>query len=176
MTQLQDLKNFKGHTLLFWNARSLMPRLEEIQRIIDLGNPEILCISETWLNSKIDDPQIAFDKYIIIRSDRTAESKKKGGGGLVIYYKDDLDNIYLTEHTKCTPDIECIWVGLKLVNTKLIVIGLVYRPPSGRIDKFIEVIEETCLALRSQRNCEINFGGDVNIDFNKKCLQKEDWS
>ena len=44
-----------------------------------------MCICETSLNSKIDDPQIAFDKYITIWSDRTAESKKKGGGGLVIY-------------------------------------------------------------------------------------------
>ena len=38
-------------------------------------------ISETWLNTKIDDAQVTFDKYIAIRSDRTAESKKKGGGG-----------------------------------------------------------------------------------------------
>ena len=64
--------------------------------------------------------------------------------------------------------IECIWIGLRLVNTKLIVIGVIYRPPSGKVEKFVEVVEDICLSLRSQRNCEINFGGDINLDFNKR--------
>ena len=84
MTQLQEISKFKGHTILFWNARSLIPRLEEVQRIIDMGNPEIVGITESWLNTRIDDDQISFDKYITVRSDRTTESKKKGGG--VWYY------------------------------------------------------------------------------------------
>ena len=103
----------------------------------------------------------------MVRSDRTAASNKKGGGGLILYYKDDLDIIHLTEYTRCTPDIECIWLGLHLINTKLIVIGLIYRPPSGKVDEFVENVEDICLSLCAQRNCEINFGGDINLDFNK---------
>ena len=85
-----------------------------------------------------------------------------------MYYKSDLDIIYLSEYTKCTPDIECMWVGLKLVNTKLVVIGLIYRPPSGNVEKFVDVLESICLNMRAQRNCEINFGGDINLDYTKR--------
>ena len=133
MAQLDDLKQYKGHTFVFWNTRSLVPRLEEVQRIIDKAQPEIIGLTETWLNPNIDNPQVEFDKYIMIRSDRTSASLKKGGGGLVVYYRDNLEIVSLPEHTRCTPDIECMWVGLKLINTKLIVIGLVYRPPSGKV-------------------------------------------
>ncbi len=171
MTQLSDLKSFKGHTVIYWNTRSLLPRLEEVQRIMDTGSPELLGLSETWLNSSVDDEQVTFDGYNLIRADRTAESHKKGGGGLALYYKDKLDCIYLTEYTMCTPDIECLWLGLKLVNTRLIVYGLVYGPPSGNVDKFIEAIEDICFSLRSQRNCEINVGGDININVKKRELK-----
>ena len=53
-------------------------------------------------------------------------------------------------------------------NTKFIIVGLIYRPPSGRVDRFIEELEGICLGLRTQRNYEINFGGDINLDFNKR--------
>ena len=168
MTQLGDLKNFKGHTYVYWNSRSLVPRLEEVQRIIDLAAPEILGINETWLNDKIDDDEKSFDGYLNFRADRTAESSKKGGGGLLFYCNSELDIIGLPEYTRCNPNIECLWIGLQLVNTKLIVIGLIYRPPSGKVEQFIEELEDICLNLRASRNCEINFGGDINLDFGKR--------
>ncbi len=170
MTQLGDIKGFKGYTYLFWNARSLVPRLEEIQRIIDEGSPEIIGINETWLSDKIDNNEISFDGYLNFRADRTKESKKTGGGGLLFYCKQRLDVECLSEYTKCTPDIECLWLGLNLINTKQIVIGLIYRPPSGKVENFIEILEDICLNLRSKRNCEINFGGDMNIDWTKRDL------
>ena len=69
-------------------------------------------------------------------------------------------------------DTECMWLELRLVNTKLIVMGLIYWPPSGKIEKFMEHLEDICVSLRSQQNCEINFGGDVNIDLYKRDVRK----
>ena len=110
MAQLGDLKGYKGHTYVFWNARSLIPRMEEVQRIIDLAGPEIIGINETWLNKNIDDDEITFDGYLSFRADRTAESRKKGGGGLLFYCNSKLDIISLPEYTRCNPDIECLWI------------------------------------------------------------------
>ena len=64
MTQLGDLKAFKGYTYLYLNARSLVPRMEEIQTIIDQASSEIIGINETWLTDRIDDSEIAFDGYL----------------------------------------------------------------------------------------------------------------
>ena len=55
---LSDLRRLKGHTILAWNIRSLLPKIEEVDRISLVGNPELICICETWLNENIDNPQI----------------------------------------------------------------------------------------------------------------------
>ena len=168
MTCLKDIAKNKGHSILYWNARSLYPRLEEVERIIDSSKTELFGIVETWLNSNTTNQEINFDKYLMYRADRTAESRKKGGGGLVFYYKEGLKVIHLTEFQTCNPDLECIWLQLQLVNTKKINFGLIYRPPSGNVINFLNHIEDICLTMRQQYNCEINFGGDININLSKR--------
>ena len=154
-----DLSKLRGPSTACLTIQRAVRKIDEIK--ILLARSEINCLGlvETWLNSSISTDEMYIQNYDTIRFDRGQESSKRGGGGLVFYCKDNLDIICLTEYTCCTPDIECLWLGLKLVNTKLIVIGLIYRPPSGKVEKFIEHIEENCLSLRSQRNCEINLGG-----------------
>ena len=73
------------------------------------------------------------------------------------YYKEGLDCFCLTEQTRCTPDIECIWLTLRLVYTRLKIVGLIHRS----MDRFVEHIEDICFCLRSQRNCEINLWGTL---------------
>ena len=159
MTNITDLKSHKGHTSIFWNSRSLYPKLEEIDRIIDDGNPDIIGITESWLNTSTTDNRISFDGYNLFRLDRITGSRKRGGGGLVLYYEDGIKLIELTEFRMCDPDLECLWVQLHLVNTKRINIGLIYRPPSGNINNFIQTLEDMCLTMRTQYNCEISFRG-----------------
>ena len=168
MIALKDLKQYKGHTSIYWNTRSLLPRLEEIDRIIHEASPEIIGISESWLNNNIDMAQICFDRYSMVRVDRTDKSGKRGGGGVVTYDKSKLNCFALTEYTKCEPHIECVWIALRLPNTKQINIGTIYRPPAGNIDDFIETLEDICFSMRAQRNCEINFGGDINLNIKRR--------
>ena len=129
MTTLHDLKQLKGHTSIYWNVRSLLPRLEEIDRVIDLANPEFMGLTESWLTSATDDVQVCFDGYNIHRGDRTQASGKKEGGGVIMYYSDKLNCLPLNEYTRCTPHIECVWLALRLPNTKQINVGTIYRPP-----------------------------------------------
>ena len=80
---ISELASLRGISFGGYNVRSHFRKVEDIELIIGQSKIDCLCISETWLNSKIDDAQIMFDKYITVRSDRTSASKKKGGGGLV---------------------------------------------------------------------------------------------
>ena len=97
MTTLTDIETLKGHTCIFWNTRSLYPKLEEIERIVDDSNPHLTSITESWLNSSTSDNQISIDGYNIFWSDRTVESKKRGRGGLIWYCKNEHKLIELTE-------------------------------------------------------------------------------
>ena len=77
--------------IIHLNCRSLIKKLEELQNIIDLLNPDILCLSETWLDNSVPLNSHIPAGYNIIRKDRTEDFqikyKKKHGGGTAIIYK-----------------------------------------------------------------------------------------
>ena len=168
MTDLGELSENKGHTIVSWNVRSLHPRLDEVERLLDIGEPEILGLSETCLSDNTTDAMISIDGYNIVHGDRTTDSGKRGGGGVLFYYRNNLRCASLPEYTLCDPHIETIWLHLKLTNTRKIYYGLIYRPPSGNVTSFLETLENICLELRSLSNCEINLIGDFNLDLLKR--------
>ena len=57
-SSLSDLRSLKGHTVLAWNIRSLLPKIEAVDHIALLANPELICVCETWLNDRIDNPHL----------------------------------------------------------------------------------------------------------------------
>ena len=60
---LHELRPLKGHTILMWNVRSLLPKIEEVVWISLLANPEIIGICESWLTNMIDDSQITISRH-----------------------------------------------------------------------------------------------------------------
>ena len=168
MYSLDDVKGNRGHTVICWNTHSLHPRLEEVERIIDRANPEIVAITESWLNGSTTNDMIAVDSYNIVRMDRTAKSGKHGGGGVMMYYKNSLKCHHLPELDFCDTYMECTWIKLSLTNVRPIYYGLVYRPPQGNVLSFLDKLESICLDLRSEGNCELNILGDMNLDTNKR--------
>ncbi len=84
MTNLSDLENCKGHTTIIWNSRSLLPKIEEIERIVEEAYPDFIGITETWLKPDIGNSSVNIDHYNLHRFDRTAESGKSCGGGAFV--------------------------------------------------------------------------------------------
>ena len=64
----------------YYNARSLLPKFEELCAIVEVEKPDIICIVETWLSSEIEDNEVMIDNYQIIRQDRN-----RHGGGVLMY-------------------------------------------------------------------------------------------
>ncbi len=81
ISTLNDLTTCKGHISVIWNSRSLLNKIEEIDRIAIEASPSFIGITETWLNDTIDNSLIEIDGYNIHRADRTEASGKRGGGG-----------------------------------------------------------------------------------------------
>ncbi len=130
-SDLAALASLKGITIAHINIRSVYRKLEEIIRILSVGDIDVLCITETWLNRYVQDSMIAIDGYNICRADRTAASGKTTGGGILVYYKSSLDVQVVSDLTYCTPNYEVLWVNLQLKQTRPHYIGVVYRPPTG---------------------------------------------
>ena len=65
---------------LVLNAQSLSNKIDEIHCLIDEEKPDIITITETWLNHTIPSSDIITSSYTVYRKDR---SEGRGGGVLI---------------------------------------------------------------------------------------------
>lgn len=73
---------------IFFNARSVGNKQTELQSLIDIENPDILAVNESWLDNNITDSEIVDPSFILFRRDRN-----RHGGGVFIAIKDYLNPI-----------------------------------------------------------------------------------
>ena len=57
-------------SILYFNARSLLANIAELHAVCLSVNPDIICITESWLSSDIEDLEIKPPDYSSIRVDR----------------------------------------------------------------------------------------------------------
>ena len=92
---------------MYFNVRSLLPKIDHLRAICRLLSPDIICIVESWLDSTIADTEIFIQGYSIVRLDRS-----RHGGGVIIFVKSQFT---LTPLYRGTPDFECLIVSIKSV-------------------------------------------------------------
>lgn len=113
------------------NIRSLPKHLEEI-RILLQDNPfDVICLSETWLNSSWCDAELSIEGYNLVRKDRKADQR---GGGTAIYYKSNLVARPGTDIS--SDDVESVWLEFTFPNKSKILVSSVYRPPNVEANDF----------------------------------------
>ena len=80
-------------------------------------------------------------------------------------------NIQLQEaECSSSKDIEIQWLKIKRKNSKTILLGNIYRPPTGKVEQAIKIIEKG-LNILQELNEEVIVLGDFNIDYkNKKSI------
>lgn len=111
----QSIRNKKG------------PELDNI-----LFNFDIICFSETWLDSK---DFYLFNEFYTIRCDR-ADNNGHGGGVLILIRKQvNFEEILCNKYTK----IDSVFVDLKDSNGKKIRLGVIYNPPHCSQSAFDEL-------------------------------------
>ena len=60
------------------NARSIVSKMDELRRMADDTQPDIIGITETWTKPDIVDAEFGLAGYKMFRNDRLV---KRGGGG-----------------------------------------------------------------------------------------------
>ena len=149
----------KGFKLAFVNARSMMYKMIDIKEC--LKDYDVVGINETWLKETSDEGLIYWEGRVMYRNDR--EGKK--AGGVLLYVKNELSNyVDVIDNGVLTSDnLEMVSICLSRPHVKKCVISSLYRPPSGKADKFVEELEEFVVGLDNINN-ELWLGGDYNID------------
>ena len=150
-----DLNN--NFNVLYYNARSLIPKMDELHSIVESQRPLVICIVETWLSDEIRDQEISLPGYQVIRLDRN-----RHGGGILIYVHNAITSKVLLSGPN---ELEFLAVSLCTPNSnRKHCVALLYRPPSSPVSFF----DNFCSALHflnpSQFSSFVHLG-DFNIDF-----------
>ena len=62
-----------GMSIMYFNARSIMPKFDELCAIVQSSQPDIICIVESWLSSDIENKEIDIPGYVLHRLDRNRQ-------------------------------------------------------------------------------------------------------
>jgi len=79
-----SVKIYEHLRVMYLNAGSMLNKLSELIAKVEQEKPDVIGITETWLNSSIEDREINIVGYKIVRQDRVSKIKKEGWRSLVL--------------------------------------------------------------------------------------------
>ena len=151
------------------NARSLIPKLDQILKTVLDNDLDILCLTETWLTETVSDRILVFPGYKLLRRDRplsdrlrSRTAKTNRGGGVAILCRESLKCVALpivSSEETC----ESLWVTVSGGGRCSATVGVMYRPPSYLSSDSLAVIHDQlreAAAIGKPLFCL----GDFNID------------
>ena len=71
---------------MYTNAQSLISKIDELETIVSMKNPDIVAITESWCHSNILNSEIHLSGYHMYRQDRK-DTKDGRGGGILLYVR-----------------------------------------------------------------------------------------
>ena len=141
------------------NVQSLLPKIEEFHLLLSVKEPDVFCVTETWLNKTVLSSLIDTTGYSHCRNDRTS----RRGGGTAIFVRDGIDYCHLQTVYDISLEMECSVID---VRTFRMFIMCVYIPPSLNAES-LRNIERMLLRgidwlLSWKPNYQIIITGDFN--------------
>ena len=116
--------------ILYYDARSILPKFDELRLSADTLKSHFICIVETWLSKEVGNNELFIPGFQLFRLDRDHH-----GGGVLIYVAD----IFLVTALPPSPSlIELLCLSVRL-NTFKLYLCLLYRPPSSPSCVFDEI-------------------------------------
>lgn len=108
-------------SFLLTNIRSIINKCPLIDSVIDLCEPDIIALTETWLQPAIGDHELFANSrdFSIYRCDRNNRS----GGGVLLAINKRLPS----DRIQTASNLEIVWAVATLAHQKII-LGVCYRP------------------------------------------------
>ena len=152
--------SINGLTLIHYNIRSLLPKIDELQAELDQLQCafDIICITESWLTEKTADLAIFhnYNHYNTMRMDRR-------GGGVSVYVSEKYQCRVLSNISLCLDYMESLILEIKF-NDCIVLLAALYRPPGALAAQFIDKLSEILSGIRLSRYRRVVFCGDFNVN------------
>ena len=141
---------------MYFNAFSVMNKLNHLQATIDTIDPDIIGITESWTHSDISSAELSLKGYDLFQCDRPITAKD---GGVLLHVKEDLHAIEIMLDVAYP---EHVWCNIKYKGGNELLVGVCYRTPNVKLystdlhSQLIGLIKEV-----SERNFLLM--GDFNL-------------
>ena len=115
--------------MFYVNVQGLVSKLLFVYDLLHNDNPDVLCISESWLCKDVSDAEIQMPGYVTLRKDRNLEYfdnlyTQESRGGVMAYVKCDLHPI--VSDMNDTPS-EFLWFNISPSVASDLLVGVCYR-------------------------------------------------
>ena len=151
---------------IYFNARSIVNKLDELQLYIDKETADIIGITETWLNEEISDVELNINDYTIFRHDRL----NKTGGGVILLIKKDIKVNIRDDLLKGFE--ESVWCDV-IAKSGKILFSVCYRSPNKQNENDEKL--RSLLNKVSKENVilmgDFNFGNSIDWESNTSTSQ-----
>ena len=141
-SNIYDLPDKRHLRILTVNCQRIGNKKAELEAAIGYIKPDIICGTESWLNTNIKSSEVFPEGFTAYRKDRS-----RLGGGVFILVRNELIS---SEETDLISECESIWTRVKLQNSKDLIIGTFYMP--HRNDKDLNELEKSLSSLSSKTN------------------------
>ncbi len=134
------------------NARSLLPKRDELLAQIAIEKPDIIAITESWANSSHLMTEFAIAGYESYNKNR--QHRK---GGVICYVKNMFSAIKIEKQG--AQNYDTVYVELTTTGNKKLLVAIVYRPPKQMWADDTALYEEIKSSIRNKNAVIV---GDFN--------------
>ena len=150
-------------SLFLSNVMSLAQKIDEVNSVVINANVDVVCITETWLQSHIPDSVVAINGYKLIRRD----GRDAIHGGVCMYIKASIPFTILEDLEEENVSFEVLWIKLRPTcfprGISSIIAGIVYHPPKATNSMILDYLTKCLMDLESKySNCLLLVLGDFN--------------
>lgn len=147
-------------SIVYQNVRGINSKLTNLYADSFGFSYHIIIFTETWLQDKINNPEILCGKYQIYRCDRSDKTKKTGGGVLIAVSAD-----LSSERISCSFDNDIEFVAVKIrLRCKTLFISCSYIAPCSAVQTYAEHVSAIKTSFVTSKSSDIlAVFGDFNL-------------
>ena len=141
------------------NACNLLCHLDEVQSFVLSHRPDILSVSESWLDPCMPDCAVSLSGYHLYRCDRLHSN-----GGIGVYVAEYLPCTTLSHsYGVSSHSLEYLWLSISSFNSSkaCFALGCFYHPPNVPASS----VDALCIEAMLVFHKHVVACGDLNIDF-----------
>ena len=161
---MEEGKGREGVAVYFFNAQSVIRKMEELKAIVAMEKPDIIAITETWANEAIGDAHLKIDGYEIIGREDRRDTMGGRGGGIIIHAVKNL-HVWKIETSGEFNQVAAVTMRCGSVDIK---IHVVYRSPNSNeqndasLCEYVEKMRGTNVLIGDFNFPDIDWGNGVS--------------